>query len=94
MRLLLAVMSLALVPAAISCSGDSGPDLKPLAVEICGESRSLSPGAAADLLVHGMEVALDSGATIEQYSDALAAQCPRTIERFLGTESYRDWMRD
>jgi hypothetical protein len=108
MRFLPVVLSAALIAVAVSCSGSSGPastrpELHSLAAEICGE---LKPYSLADgqhfLAVNGLNAAqtvvdrADPGhiVTIQEYSDALDSVCPQTVRRFLGDQSFYDWLTD
>jgi len=107
------LLSVALIAAALSCSGSSRPDLHPFAVEICGQLRSDSPLGyqvpggkpnAPQYLIDGLEGAQTFAdtmdpqhfhlVTIREYSDALDSVCPQTVRRFLGGQSYYDWLTD
>ena len=105
-RLALAVLVLAAI--SCSGDGASYPSyLRPLAVDVCDQLKDDSPLSyqapgqapnAPDYVVEGMSTAFDLGhehdeiVSVQEYSDALKAECPRTIERFLCTDSYEDWM--
>jgi hypothetical protein len=98
MRILFVILTLASL-GLVDCSSKAASpaptiDAGALAAEICAKLTGASSSEGIDSLTLGMKVAIDNWLPVEEYSRALAEQCPARIRRIIGTESFSDWLRD
>ena len=98
MRVLLIILALVSL-GLMACSGEAASplptiDASALAAEVCGQLTGTSPSSGREVLISGMKVAIRRSLPVEDYSKALAGQCPARMRRTIGTESFADWLKD